>query len=336
MIPQTETIAHTENWQNVLANGIRTPQALLDYVGLGDYTDLLCEAAHQEFAVRIPRPFADKIERGKPDDPLLLQALPLVTEMLEQPGFNKDPLAEQGSSPVPGILHKYHGRALLIVTGACAIHCRYCFRRHFPYNEHSKPQRWHEALEYIRQTESLNEIILSGGDPLSLGDKQLADLTRELAAIPHLKRLRIHTRLPLMIPQRVTDELIAWLSQSRLQATLVLHCNHANEICPQTAQAITKLRQAGIWVLNQAVLLKGINDDIDSQCQLSEALFSAGALPYYLHLLDPVAGAAHFAVETDQAAKLYQQMLASLPGYLVPRLVREIAGEASKTPFYKI
>ncbi len=263
----------------------------------------------------------------------MLQVLPIARELQTIPGYTQDPLAEERATVVPGLLHKYHGRALLIATGACAIHCRYCFRRHFPYSDHqSWGDGWSDALAYIGQETSLTEVILSGGDPLSVNDQKLAELASALGSISHLRRLRIHTRMPVVLPDRVDDNLLAWLSASRLEKVIVIHANHRNEIDGRVASAIGRLRVAGVTVLNQTVLLAGINDDSKALIDLSEALFEAGALPYYLNLLDPVQGAAHFEVDETRARRLVWEVMQKLPGYLVPRLVREIAEAPCKMP----
>ncbi|MGB3596986.1 MAG: EF-P beta-lysylation protein EpmB, partial [Pseudomonas neustonica] len=288
-----------------------------------------------EFALRVPEPYLLRMQPGNPNDPLLRQILPLGEELEDQPGYVTDPLGEQHSNAQPGIIHKYHGRLLLVVTAGCAINCRYCFRRHFPYAENNlSTAEWEQALDYIRQDSSINEVIYSGGDPLAANDRRIAWLTRQIADIPHIKRLRVHTRLPVVIPQRVTDGLIEALSATRLPVTMVLHCNHANEVDAQMLAATQKLKSANITLLNQAVLLRGVNNRLEDQMALSEVLGDNGVLPYYLHLLDHVRGASHFHCSDAEAKHLVGQLLTRLPGYLVPRLVREIAGEAGKVPIH--
>ena len=292
-------------------------------------------AAGREFALRVPEPYLLRMQPGNPNDPLLRQVLPLGEELQDQPGYVTDPLGEQHSNAQPGIIHKYHGRLLLVVTAGCAINCRYCFRRHFPYAENNlSTAEWEQALDYIRQDSSINEVIYSGGDPLAANDRRIAWLTRQIADIPHIKRLRVHTRLPVVIPQRVTDELIEALGATRLPVTMVLHCNHANEVDAQMLAATQKLKSANITLLNQAVLLRGVNNRLEDQIALSEVLGDNGVLPYYLHLLDHVRGASHFHCSDAEAKHLVGQLLTRLPGYLVPRLVREIAGEAGKVPIH--
>ena len=285
------------------------------------------------FELRVPRGFAAQIRKGDPADPLLLQVLPSVQELLDAPGFSADPVGDLPAQAAPGILHKYHGRVLLIATGACAVHCRYCFRRHYPYAEGSaSPRQWRAILQYLEADTSIQEVILSGGDPLLLSDARLAEWFYQLSRIEHLQRIRLHTRLPVVLPQRITPELVTLLHQCRLKPVLVLHVNHPNELAEPVIEAVTRLKQSGVPLLNQSVLLRAVNDSVEVLTELSERLFAAGVLPYYLHLLDRVQGAAHFEVAEATARALHQGLLAALPGYLVPRLVREIAGRVSKTP----
>jgi len=283
--------------------------------------------------MRVPKEFIDRIKKGDPDDPLLKQILPVKDEEFEVDGFTTDPLAEMDTQVVPGLLHKYHGRALLIVTGTCAIHCRYCFRRHFPYTE-SNPAKdnWQQALDHIKNDPSISEIILSGGDPLTLPDHRLLDLIQKLSDISHLQRLRIHSRLPIILPDRVNEHMIKWLTNTRLKSVLVVHTNHGNELDKNVATAMQRLHDINIPVFNQSVLLKGINDSAEILADLSERLFDIGIIPYYLHMLDPVAGAAHFKVDEASARSIMLKLYKTLPGYLVPRLVREIAGAQYKIP----
>jgi len=332
IIPRSEQLIHSISWQSELSGAINDLDSLLQYTGnkASDIEGL--DTGHLSFPLRVPHPYASRIEQGNPHDPLLRQVLPLAAENHRVPGYISDPLDEASSNITPGIIHKYHGRVLLILTGACAINCRYCFRREFPYAENQNSMgEWQQALDYIRQDSSISEVIFSGGDPLLNSDKKLQQLTRSIADIEHVKRLRIHTRLPVVIPQRVTDEMLNWLTETRLQPVVVIHTNHAAEIDNQVTQALIRLRDKGITLLNQAVLLKGINDNVDTLKQLSERLFQAGVLPYYLHLLDKIQGAAHFDSDESSAQRLLGQLSAHLPGYLMPKLVREIAGEASKT-----
>jgi EF-P beta-lysylation protein EpmB len=310
---------------------VTDPRELLALLGLPDEPGS-CSAAAL-FGLRVPRGFIARMRPGDRHDPLLLQVLPVARETEAVAGFSADPLGEAAAMATPGLLHKYAGRVLLTLTGACGVHCRYCFRRHYPYAEANPAGRqWEQARDYIAAHADIHEVILSGGDPLSLSDARLAALADELAAIPHVRRLRIHSRLPVVVPERITDELLAWLGGGRLRPVLVIHANHPNEIDTQVAKALRRVVSAGIPLLNQSVLLHGVNDDLESLCALSETLFTAGALPYYLHQLDPVQGAAHFAVGSDQARALLAGLRTRLPGYLVPRLVREEAGAPGKTP----
>ena len=326
MIPKSP--AH---WQQCMREAITSPQELLRLLNLDVSTAELATAS--TFPLRVPRGFVARMRKGDPRDPLLLQVLPLVHEDCPSPGFVSDPVGDLASSRAHGLLHKYPGRALLIATGACAIHCRYCFRREFPYGEQNARRReWQDALQLLRADESIHEVILSGGDPLSLSDTALASLSEQLDAIPHLKRLRIHSRHPVVLPERVDDHLLAWLTKSRLQPILVLHCNHPQELNEEVRQALQKLKSAGISLFNQSVLLRGINDSLQVLSDLSQELFTQGVIPYYLHQLDRVQGAAHFEVPDSKAIELHNQLRNLLPGYMLPALVREVPGELSKTP----
>ncbi len=294
---------------------------------------LVSDRAAEAFPVRVPEEFFRRIRPGEISDPLLQQVLPIRAEDIKEEGFTPDPLSESIYQPVPGLLHKYRHRALLIVTGACAIHCRYCFRRHFPYNEANPSSgEWHRALAYLRDDKNITEVILSGGDPLTLTDRRLARLAELLAEIPHLKRLRIHSRMPVVLPERVTDDLLEWIASTRLQTVIVIHSNHANELGDMALEAIARLHAAHIPLFNQSVLLRGINNSANTLTELSELLFEAGVIPYYLHMLDKVEGAAHFYVPLSEARMIMQELRVILPGYLVPRLVREIPGELAKVP----
>ncbi len=289
-------------------------------------------SASKLFPLRVTQHFISLMARGDLHDPLLRQVLPHADEFIEADGFVRDPLAEQQQHQ-PGMLHKYRSRVLVILRGGCAINCRYCFRRHFPYDQHHfGPQQRAELLELISADAAINEVILSGGDPLLATDQQLDRLLSELEALPQLTRIRIHSRLPVVLPSRLTTTLAERLQQSRLNAVLVIHSNHPNEIDPTLTAALQHWRKFDITLLNQSVLLRGVNDDAQTLAQLSEKLFTAGVLPYYLHQLDKVAGASHFAVSDDQARQIERELRGILPGFLVPQLVREIAGEASKTP----
>ncbi len=332
MIPHTGPDCQIR-WQKLLSRAVRDPAELLALLELPRDELPLARRAARLFPLRVPRGYVARMEKGNPLDPLLLQVLPHGLEFEEKPGFDTDPVGDMDAMVVPGLLHKYRGRVLLVTTGACGIHCRYCFRRHFPYQQStSSASRWRPALDYITSDRSIREVILSGGDPLNLGDDKLAQLASELGRIPHLRRLRIHSRLPIVLPERVDEALLGWLSTTPLQVVMVVHANHPQELGPEVAIAMNKLRQQGITLLNQSVLLRSVNDQADALRQLSERLFEMGVLPYYLHLLDRVSGASHFEIGESRALEIVQQLRHELPGYLVPRLVRETAGEMSKMP----
>ena len=320
-------------WQQALREAVRDPRELLDLLGLDRLAPRLSDEAMVQFPLRVPRGFVARMRRGDPSDPLLRQVLPLDDEMRPMPGFGLDAVGDGAAKTAPGVIQKYRGRALLVATGSCAIHCRYCFRRHFPYAEETAARDgWREAVDLIRQDASIEEVLLSGADPLSLSNGKLAELTGALADIPHLRRLRIHSRLPIVVPERVDDGLMGWLSTLPWPVTLVVHANHANEFDGTVDAALGRLRAAGVHLLNQAVLLRGVNDSVDALAALSERGFAAGVLPYYLHQLDRVAGVAHFEVDDARARALHAGLAARLSGYLVPRLVREIPGDTGKRP----
>jgi EF-P beta-lysylation protein EpmB len=333
MIPRTVPTWQITSWQDELKDLIQDPKALIDQLQLDPRWLEPAEQAHRLFPLRATRSFVSRIQKGDPEDPLLLQIMPLGAELLLQPGYERDPLQEQEFNPVPGLVHKYSSRVLLIAATQCAINCRYCFRRHFPYQDHqlTRPE-WQQALDYVRQAPDVNEVILSGGDPLSLSDRQLDWLVQAIADIPHITRVRIHSRYPVILPSRITDGLVTALTATRLKPVLVIHCNHPQEIDTSVREALIPLVKNHVTLLNQTVLLKKINDNSTILATLSETLFAAGVMPYYLHLLDKVEGAAHFAVDDGQARTLYGELLTLLPGYLVPKLVRETPHQASKTP----
>ncbi|MFC4258283.1 EF-P beta-lysylation protein EpmB [Marinobacter lacisalsi] len=321
------------SWQTLLARSVTRPETLLRRLGLDP--GLLAEGArtgHEAFPVRVPEPWLARIRYGDPDDPLLRQVLPLADEGEPRPGFVSDPLQEAGATAAPGLIRKYRSRTLLMVTGQCAINCRYCFRRHFPYEDHRlTPAQRDHVIDTLTNSPEINEVILSGGDPLAVNDRLLAQWSSALASVPSLKRLRIHSRLPVVIPQRVDDSLLGWIEQSRLDVVMVVHINHPAEIDDDVRHAMARLRSAGVTLLNQSVILRGVNDHPDTLQGLSEALFTAGILPYYLHAFDPVAGAHHFDVSDDLAREMVRELQARLPGYLVPRLVREVPDRPGKT-----
>lgn len=330
----SQAISDPGSWQTQLRDVVTSARELLVLLDI-DPQGIDCSAeAARDFPLKVPRDFVSRMRRGDPHDPLLRQVLAIGSELVDAPGFSVDPVGETGDANAqPGILRKYHGRALLLVSGGCAVNCRYCFRRHFPYAENRVNRlQWQQTLATVAADSSISEVILSGGDPLLPGDKQLAELVDTIAEIPHVRRLRIHTRLPVVIPARITGGLVRALRRPALDTVMVIHANHGNEIDAGVASAMRRLREAGITLLNQSVLLRGVNDSEEALADLSEKLFSAGVLPYYLHLLDKVAGAAHFDVPEDEAVALWEATSARLPGYLVPRLVREIAGEPGKSP----
>jgi len=329
----TLKIPSREDWLQQLADVVTEPDELLRILALEQHPELAAGAdARRLFALRVPHAFISRMKKGNAHDPLLLQVLTQRQEFIDTPGYSTDPLDEQ-SNAVPGLLHKYRNRALLLVKGGCAVNCRYCFRRHFPYQDNPGNKRsWQAALDYIADHPELDEIIFSGGDPLMAKDHELAWLIAALEKIPHLKRLRIHSRLPVVIPARITDQLCEMLRTTRLQVVMVTHINHAQEIDDALREAMSSLKRAGVTLLNQSVLLRGVNDNAQTLATLSNALFDAGILPYYLHVLDKVQGAAHFFVSDDEARQLVRALLSQVSGYLVPKLAREIGGEPSKTP----
>jgi len=339
-MPKTIAITSAESvtnlplsWQQQLAQAITEPTQLIEMLQLNPQKFKNIGTACGQFSIKVPLAYLKKIQMGNPRDPLLLQVMAQSQEMLAVNGYSQDPVGDLSANKTPGLLHKYAGRVLLITTGACAVHCRYCFRRHFPYQQQQAGrEQWSQALEYIENDSSIKEVILSGGDPLVLSDERLDILITHLEDIPHVTRLRIHSRLPVVLPDRITDDLVSRLAASRFNICLVTHANHANEVGLAEIRALDKLKRGGVNLLNQAVLLQGVNSCIDDQINLSEVLYNAGVLPYYLHLLDAVQGAAHFDVQLQAGLKLVSQMRQRLPGFLVPKLVREIRGEMSKTP----
>ena len=333
MITANSHAAQPKSWQQLWRDAVRDPRELLKMLALPDLASQISDQAAAQFPVRVPIGFIAKMRRGDANDPLLRQVLPVLEEEELAEGFSFDAVGDAAAKGSTGVIHKYHGRALLITTGSCAIHCRYCFRRHFPYAEETAASsHWAEAIAYLKSDTSISEVILSGGDPLSLSTSKLKELSDQLLALDHIKRLRIHTRLPVVLPERVDAELLAWLDALRWPVAVVIHANHANELTQDVADAVSQLRKHRGTVLNQAVLLRGVNDSVAEQIRLSERLFEIGVLPYYLHQLDQVQSAAHFQIPDQQARDIHQGMMRALPGYLVPRLVQEIAGEACKTP----
>jgi EF-P beta-lysylation protein EpmB len=320
------------SWQEAIKHAIRDSQRLCNILKLDNDLVRLSSSAAASFPVFAPREYIRRMQPGDPHDPLLQQVLATTDEDHSPSGFADDPVGDAEATLSPGLIRKYRSRALLITTGACAIHCRYCFRRHFPYQSAPKSvDDWQPALEEIASDPQIDEVILSGGDPLTVVDDTLAGLAARISQIDHVKRLRIHTRLPVVIPQRVNSDLLTWLRGTRLATIMVVHANHPNEIDEEVADSLTRLVDAGLPVLNQSVLLRGVNDDVDALVQLSRRLVNLRVMPYYLHQLDRVRGAAHFEVSIERGLELVEEMRKQLPGYAVPRFVQEIAGEESKT-----
>lgn len=332
-LTETQLQEETRGWQKQLSEASISAAELLQRLNL-DSSDFHAQGIDlaPDFPLRVPASFVAKMEPKNPCDPLLLQVLPLGLEAQSTPGFSTDPLAEGPATAVPGLLHKYKSRALLITSPACAIHCRYCFRRHFPYQD-NRPSKanWQAALRYIADHPEINEVILSGGDPLAASDRYLDELLSALESVPHLKRIRWHSRLPVVLPDRICQSWLARIRQSPLRHYMVIHSNHPQELAPDVAEACARMREAGVSLMNQTVLLKGINDDADTLTELSEGLDELGIRPYYLHVLDRVQGAAHFEVSEAEAQQLMSELQCRLPGFLVPILVREEAGRAHKT-----
>ena len=323
-------------WQKELSQSDIQLGELLDQLAIPrdqQLEILSCQRAERDFPLRVTRSFIQKMQVGDWQDPLLQQILPKAEETLEINGYSADPLQEKSSNPLPGLLHKYQSRALLTVANSCAVNCRYCFRRHFSYSENNPGKKqWQGVFSYLRNHSEINEVIYSGGDPLVANDRYLAWLTESLNEIKHLKRLRIHSRLPIVLPSRITRSFIDTLSLWQGQIVMVIHCNHPSEIDDIIAESILRMREANITVLNQSVLLKGVNDHAPTLAELSEKLFEIGVMPYYLHQLDPVQGAAHFSIDDCQARQIEQDLRATLAGFLVPKFVRELPGQPSKTP----
>ena len=330
----SEPLSQPVSWQHAMKLAIRSAVELRRVLGL---ETLPCPRSAEDFPTFVPWEFVRRMKPGDPEDPLLRQVLPLVDEDSNPDGFISDPVGDLGSVAAGGLLHKYAGRALLVSTGACGIHCRYCFRREFPYSEFAATNdRWREAVTYLAGQPSIDEVILSGGDPLTLVDVQLFRLIDELESIDHLKRLRIHSRMPIVIPQRITESLINRLRDSRLAVWMVIHCNHPQELDADVWQAIELVQKIGVPVLNQAVLLRGVNDRAETMIELCRTLVDHQVQPYYLHQLDRVRGAAHFEVSPAKGLRIIERLRQTLPGYAVPKYVREVASESAKTPIYHL
>jgi len=331
--PAPAAVPATPRWQRLWREAVRDPRELLAMLGLDAVAAGISDAAAAQFAMRVPRGFAARMRPGDLHDPLLRQVLPVVDEERIVPGFALDAVGDGAAKKADGVIQKYRGRALLVATGSCAVNCRYCFRRHFPYaDETAARDGWAGAVAAIAADPGIDEVILSGGDPLSLATPKLAELSAQLAATPHIRRLRIHSRLPVVLPERVDEAFVEWMSALPWPVAFVVHANHANEFDASVDQALARLRRAGAQLLNQAVLLRGVNDSVDALAELCERGYAAGVLPYYLHQLDRIQGAAHFEVDDERARALHRQLAARLSGYLVPKLVREVQGDPGKRP----
>ena len=330
---QAEFLSRDRDWKLVVSESFRDLGELLEYCEIdpsgADFT------GKHDFALRVTRYFASLIEKGNALDPLLLQVLPDAREFQLVDGYSEDAVGDQRAMPVPGLIHKYHGRVLLTLTGACAIHCRYCFRRHFPYSESSVDYNMNgQVMTYLSENQEVSEVILSGGDPLMVSDHKLANLISNLNRIPHIRVLRFHSRLLSVLPERITVTLLETLKQFRGQVVFVTHINHPNEISAHNQAAFHLLAQQGYQIFNQSVLLKGVNDSSEILSDLSNKLFASRIIPYYLHRLDRVQGAAHFDISVQESCRIYQQLRTGLPGYLLPALVEEVPGQSSKTPVH--
>jgi EF-P beta-lysylation protein EpmB len=322
----------SSSWQKQLATAFKSANELLNYLEIDPKQTDFITTDDAGFALKVPRAFADLMKKGDKDDPLLQQVMVKQSELLLTEGYLTDPLQEASFNPTPGLIHKYRNRALLIAHQSCAVHCRYCFRRHFPYDQQQLRQtQLEQALDYLSARPEISEVILSGGDPLSLSDNKLVELIDKLDQLPNLTTIRLHSRTPVVLPDRVSPELLSALSKAKKKVVLVLHINHPNEIGVPLAQKLTALTDAGVTLLNQSVLLRGINDNEQTLIELSNRLWQNGILPYYLHLLDPVQGAAHFNIDQTTANKLWQALQSNVSGYLLPRLVREVPDKSSKT-----
>ncbi len=318
-------------WQRSMRDGIATVQELLEIVQVDANRIDAMQPTGGEFPLRVPRSYASRMRKGDAADPLLLQVLPLHAERMDVPGFVFDPLRETDAAS-HGVLKKYRGRALLVTTPACPVHCRYCFRRHFPYADQvAAKDRWGPAIRELREMDDVTEVILSGGDPLSLTNRRLQELLRLIENLEPVDTVRFHTRFPIVLPERVDQGLLELLTETRLHTVMVVHCNHANEIDGSVQAALWAVSRTGTRLLNQSVLLRGINDGANRLEALSRALFRCRVLPYYLHLLDPVSDAAHFDVPASRGIELIEGLKRRLPGYLVPRLVREEPDRSCKT-----
>jgi EF-P beta-lysylation protein EpmB len=328
---KVKEVSQEDSWQGALANAIRDPLELLSLLDLTGDENIKQLYHPEKFKLLVPLSYIAKMKKGDWNDPLLKQVLPVQDETKSVAGFIADPVGDLDSVISSGVLQKYQGRVLLITTGACAVHCRYCFRRHFPYaNSMPDKNKWQETLANISADESIHEVILSGGDPLMIPNERLKAMCSDLAEIPHVKTLRFHTRIPLFLPERIDSDFVSWLTELPIQKIMVIHANHANELDQLVGDVLANLHEAGVTLLNQSVLLKGINNNVEALAELSHRLFEFQVLPYYLHQLDKVEGAAHFEVNREDALNLLKDLIKELPGYLVPKLVEEVSGERSK------
>ncbi|MFO1256936.1 MAG: EF-P beta-lysylation protein EpmB [Gammaproteobacteria bacterium] len=331
MIPQIKVKAQSQRpWQNALKTALTDPRALLKALNLSSDAIPWTE---NNFGMKVPLSFVAKMKQGDPNDPLLRQVLPVKFESEQTDGFVPDPLAERLQNPLPGLIHKFKNRVLVIPATRCPIHCRYCFRRHFPYDENNiNLSAFDNIADYIAKDNNIHEVILSGGDPLFAPDRYLQSVIEKMTASEHIKILRFHTRFPITVPERIDDSFLTLVKHIKVQVVMVLHCNHPNELCNDIKAAVTLLKAAGVTVLNQSVLLKGINDNAETLIALSHRLFEHGIMPYYINQLDPIENTAHFEVPKEKIKELYADLLSNLPGYLVPRFVQEQAFKPNKIP----
>lgn len=324
------------HWSKVLSNAFRKPEELLKFLELDAENFRERVLVNSSFKMLVPLSYAEKMKKGDWQDPLLQQVLPLIDEEDETPNFVSDPVGDLDSEISSGLLHKYQGRVLLIATGACPVHCRYCFRREFPYSDSIPDKKhWESTIMHINADDSIHEVIFSGGDPLMLSDERLKQMCVDISNIPHVRTIRFHTRVPVFLPERITTDFLTWLEGLDIQKVMVIHSNHANELDERVGGVLGRLRSAGVTLLNQTVLLKGVNDSVTVLSDLMQCLFSYQVLPYYLHQLDRVKGSAHFEVDREVALELVESLKKQLPGYLVPRFVEEVSGERSKRPIVK-
>lgn len=330
---KNKSLTQQSNWQRCLAQAIRDPETLINYLELPKEKISKTLQAHKKHKLLVPLSYADKIKKGCWDDPLLKQILPIEDETWAVQGYVSDPVGDLDATLSPGVLQKYKGRTLIVTTGVCAVHCRYCFRKEFPYSEANPiKNNWQQTINVIANDPSIHEVILSGGDPFILSDERLFSLCQQLVAIPHINTLRFHTRVPVVLPERIDADFLRWFASLAIKKVIVIHANHANEIDIIVGSALQTLVNSGATLLNQSVLLKGVNDTAEALENLSHTLFNYQTLPYYLHLLDKVSGTAHFNIKQQQALIIMEQLRNNLPGYLVPKLVREVSGKRSKMP----